>query len=121
MAKKFDAGSLDFLRKTQEVGIRTGKRPDHRRDHLGGRRRRYRHSSARCAVRPASGTTISADGRATIEINDRLVPVRAIAVSDAPTIEAVSAEYLRKYAASPYAQAMVKPETLPTTLRIEPE
>jgi hypothetical protein len=121
MAKKFDAGSLGFLRTTQEVGIRTGKRPDHTviiwAVAVGD-------AAFVRSVRGPAGKwykTISADGRATIEINDRLVPVRAIAVSDAPTIEAVSAEYLRKYAASPYAQAMVKPETLPTTLRIEPE
>ena len=29
MATKFDAASFEFLRQTQEVGIRTGKRPDH--------------------------------------------------------------------------------------------
>jgi hypothetical protein len=55
-----------------------------------------------------------------LEINDRLIPVRATAVSDRPTIEAVSAEYLSKYATSPYARSMVRPDTLPTTLRLEP-
>jgi hypothetical protein len=120
MAKTFDAASLDYLRKTQEVGIRTGKRPDHTviiwavavGDDAFVR-----------SVRGPSGKwykTISADGRATLEINEKLVPVRAMAVSDAPTIAAVSAEYLSKYATSPYAQAMVKPDTLPTTLRLEP-
>src|ERR1700729_3906247 len=104
MAKKFDAGSLGFLRTTQEVGIRTGKRPDHTviiwvvtvGDAAFVR-----------SVRGLAGKwykTISADGRATLEIDKKLVPVQAIAVSDAATIEAVSAEYLRKYATSPYAK-----------------
>jgi hypothetical protein len=120
MAKKFDAASLDFLRNTQEVGIRTSKRPDHSviiwAVAVGD-------AAFVRSVRGPSGKwyrTISADRRATMEINDKLVPVHAIPVSDAPTIAAVSAEYLRKYATSPYAQAMVKPDTLPTTLRLEP-
>jgi hypothetical protein len=120
MASKFDAASLDYLRTTGEVGIRTVKRPDRTViiwAVVAGDAAFVR------SVRAASGKwykSAAADGRLTLEINDRLVPVRAIPVSDAPTLAAVSAEYLRKYAASPYAQAMVKPETLPTTLRLEP-
>jgi len=120
MARKFDAAELDFLRTTQEVGIRTVKRSDHSviiwAVVVGD-------AAFVRSVRGPSGKwykAAAADGRLTLEINDRLVVVRAIPVSDAPTIAAVSAEYLAKYATSPYAQAMVKPETLPTTLRIEP-
>ena len=39
---------------------------------------------------------------------------------DRPSVERASGEYLRKYQTSPYAQTMVKTETLPTTLRLEP-
>ena len=120
MAAKFDAGSLGYLRTTGEVGIRTVKRPDHTiviwAVVVGD-------AAFVRSVRGPSGKwykALAADGRGTLEINDRLVSVRAIPVSDPPTIGSVSAEYLRKYAASPYAQAMVKPETLPTTLRLEP-
>jgi hypothetical protein len=47
-------------------------------------------------------------------------PVRAVAIADAPTIAAVSTEFLRKYAASPYAPPMVREEVLMTTLRLDP-
>jgi hypothetical protein len=47
-------------------------------------------------------------------------PVRAVSIVDAPTIAAVSAEFLRKYAASPYAPPMVRAEVLMTTLRLDP-
>jgi len=63
---------------------------------------------------------VAADGRATLEINDRLIPVRAIAVLHQLTIEAGSAEYLSEYATSPYAQSMVRSDTLPTTLPLVP-
>jgi hypothetical protein len=46
--------------------------------------------------------------------------VQAIPETDPSAIERASSEYLRKYRPSPYAQAMVKPEVLPTTLRLEP-
>ena len=39
---------------------------------------------------------------------------------DADSIARASREYLRKYQPSPYAQAMVRAEVLPTTLRLEP-
>ena len=64
--------------------------------------------------------TASATGEATLEIGGRLIPVRATQVTDAAAIDAVSKAYLAKYAGSPYAQAMVAPDTLPTTLRLEP-
>ena len=120
MPRKFDAATLDFLRSADEVGIRTGKRPDRGvviwAVVVGD-------AAFVRSVRGPAGKwykALAADGRATLEINGRLVPVRAIAVSDAPTLAAVSAAYLQKYASSPYAQSMVKPETLPTTLRLEP-
>jgi hypothetical protein len=120
MAQKFEASTLDCLRGVKEVGIRTGKQPDRAVIIwvvvVGDA------AYVRSVHGPAGKwyKAVAADGRATLEINNRLIPVRAIAVSDQPTIEAVSAEYLSKYATSPYAQSMVRPDTLPTTLRLEP-
>lgn len=48
------------------------------------------------------------------------VPIHVAAVRRQATIEQVSAAYLRKYKKSRSAQAMVLPETLPTTLRVTP-
>ncbi len=59
-------------------------------------------------------------GDATVEFDGRRLPVRATPAHDAASLERASDEYLRKYRTSPYAKAMVKPETLPTTLRLEP-
>jgi hypothetical protein len=55
-------------------------------------------------------------------VDDRRIPVRAVAVTDGATIEAVSEAYRRKYGrTSPGStRAMLQPETLPTTLRLEP-
>jgi hypothetical protein len=48
------------------------------------------------------------------------VPVQAGPAKDSASVERVSREYLGKYRTSSYAQAMVQPDTLPTTLRLEP-
>src|SRR5207249_11611429 len=48
-------------------------------------------------------------------------PVRAVPVGDAAEIERVSAALRRKYARQRSSLAsMLRPETLPTTLRLEP-
>ncbi len=65
-------------------------------------------------------TAARADGRATLEVDGRQLPVKITPISDAATLEAVSQAFLTKYAASPYAKSMVAPETLPTTLRLNP-
>lgn len=62
----------------------------------------------------------AAEGRATLAVGDQQVPVRTLKVTDAATIDAVSQEYLRKYAGSPYAKSIVAPDTLPTTLQLTP-
>jgi hypothetical protein len=46
--------------------------------------------------------------------------VLAIAASDPTAVARASQEYLQKYQPSPYAQAMVRSDVLPTTLRLEP-
>jgi len=60
------------------------------------------------------------DGQATLEFSGRRVPVHVASVSDQATIDAVSQAFLTKYAGSPWAQSIVAPDTLATTLRLEP-
>ncbi|MBV8089103.1 MAG: DUF2255 family protein [Alphaproteobacteria bacterium] len=63
---------------------------------------------------------LAASGPATLEFAGRRLPVQASPVSDPAAIARASQEYLRKYQPSPYAQSMVRPEVLPTRLRLEP-
>jgi hypothetical protein len=63
---------------------------------------------------------LSAGGPATLEFAGRRLAVQAFPVSDPAAVARASREYLRKYQPSPYAQAMVKSQVLPTTLRLEP-
>jgi hypothetical protein len=53
---------------------------------------------------------------------DRRIPVRAVPVRGEPTVGAVSEAYRDKYGrTSPGStRAMLQPETLPTTLKLEP-
>ena len=117
---KFDKDTLKHLHDQQEVSIRTEKHPDTAviiwvvapGDDVYVR-----------SVRAAQGRwfkDLAKGGNATLEISGRRVPVKAIPATDAGSVDRASGEYLRKYRTSPYAQAMVKAETLPTTLRLEP-
>jgi hypothetical protein len=75
------------------------------------------------SVRGAKGRwyrDLAAGGPATLEFAGRQLAVHAVPVSDPAAIAKASQEYLRKYQPSPYAQAMVRPDVLPTTLRLEP-
>ena len=66
---------------------------------------------------------VSANPVATLHVGDRRIPVRASPVTEEQTVGAVSDAYRRKYGrTSPGStRAMVQPETLPTTLKLEPE
>lgn len=116
----FDKDTLKRLHDQQEVAIRTAKHPKAAvtiwvvvpGDDVYVR-----------SVRAAKGRwykDLAKGGDATLEVSGQHVPVKAIPATDSGSIERASGEYLRKYRTSPYAQAMVKPETLPTTLRLEP-
>ena len=63
---------------------------------------------------------LAGGGVATLELDGRQVPVQAIPAIDTDSVEQASREYLAKYKGSPYAPQMVRPEVLPTTLRLEP-
>jgi hypothetical protein len=120
MTRTFDAAILDALHSAQEVRIRTSRRPDR------GVTIWIVVAGEMVFVRSFRGpkavwySAAMADGQASLEIEGRLVAVRVTPVGDAATIAAVSQGFLRKYAESPYAQAMVAPEILGTTLRLSP-
>ena len=65
---------------------------------------------------------VSANPVAALHVGDDRIPVRAVPVTDEAKIGAVSEAYREKYGrTSPGStRAMVRPETLPTTLRLEP-
>ena len=116
----FDADILHRLREVAEVRIRTGKHPDSSvviwvvvadddvfvRSFRGTQGRWYRD--------------LAAGGPATLEFAGQRLAVQAIPANDPDAIDRTSREFLRKYRTSSYAQAMVQPDTLSTTLRLEP-
>ena len=120
MAQGFDAELLNQLRNTKEVRIHAGKALDKTaiiwvvvadndvfiRSVTGPKGRWYKAAAA--------------DGRATLEVGDRSIPVRVTPATDDASIERASREFLAKYSPSPYAPMMVRPEVLQTTLRLEP-
>ena len=111
---------LGALRDRQEVVIRTGRHPDSAvtiwvvvsdddvlvRSVRGAKGRWYRD--------------LADGGPATLEFNGRQLAVEAVPANDAASIERASQAFLAKYRSSPYAESMVRPEVLPTTLRLEP-
>ena len=120
MPQTFDPATLAALHSTREVRIRTAR---HRNRGVviwivaaddGVFVRSVRGPKGKWFV------TAAADGQATLEVGDQQFPVRVVPVADHATIEAVSQAFLTKYATSPYAQSIVAPATLPTTLRLDP-
>jgi hypothetical protein len=117
---KFDADTLRELRDFQEVAIRTEKHPESAvviwvvvaddevfvRSVRGSKGRWYRD--------------LATGGSATLELARRRLAVQALPATDADSTTRASREYLRKYQPSHYAQAMVRAEVLPATLRLEP-
>lgn len=116
----FDSDTLSGLRSTREVAIRTAKHPQ-RAVAIW-----VVVAGDEVFVRSVQGTggrwyrDLAPGGPATLEWAGRRLEVQAIAATDDASVARASREYLAKYQPSPYAQAMVKPEILPTTLRLEP-
>ena len=125
MNASFDAETLQLLDATKEVRIETRRdenAPAHRtiiwvvavdgevfvRSVRGEKGRWYRE--------------VSANPSAALHVGDKRIPVRAVPVTDEPTVGAVSDAYESKYGrtAPGSTRAMLRPETLPTTLRLEP-
>ena len=117
---KFETATLGALREVQELSIRTDKHPESAvviwvvvaddevfvRSVRGPKGRWYRD--------------LANGGPATLEFSGRRLAVQAIPADEPTAIERASRAYLSKYEPSPYAQAMVKPEVLSTTLRLQP-
>ena len=125
MTGSFAPDTWRLIDETREVRIETRRdedAPAHRttiwvvtvdgsvfvRSVRGGRGRWYRE--------------VSANPAAALHVGGDRIPVRAVPVTDDATIEAVSEAYREKYGrTSPGStRAMVQPETLPTTLELEP-
>ena len=124
MNGSFDAETLQLLDETKEVQIETRRDEDapiHRttiwvvtvdgevyvRSVRGERGRWYRE--------------VSANPGAALHVGDRRIPVHALPVRGEQTVGAVSDAYRDKYGrTSPGStRAMLQPETLPTTLKLE--
>ena len=125
MNDSFDAETLRLLDETREVRIETrrdGDSPEHRtiiwvvvvegevfvRSVRGQRGRWYRE--------------ISSNPEGALHVEDDRIPVRAAPATEEATVDAVSAAFRSKYQQSSPAstEAMVRPETLPTTLKLSP-
>jgi len=117
---QFNADTLKAVHDQQEVAIRTGKSPTKAvtiwavvadndvfvRSVRGPKGHWYRD--------------LAKGGPATLEVDGKQLAVQATPAADAAAVDRASREYLRKYRTSPYAESMVRPEVLPTTLRLEP-
>jgi hypothetical protein len=125
MNDAFDAETLRLLDETKEVRIETrrdGDSPEHRtiiwvvvvegevfvRSVRGRRGRWYRE--------------ISSNPEGALHVEDVRIPVRAASVTEGAAVDAVSAAFRSKYQQSSPAstEAIVRPETLPTTLKLSP-
>jgi hypothetical protein len=120
MARMFDSTVLDALRSAMEIGIHASGPKDRSvtiwvvvvddsvfvRSYRGAKGQWY--AAAR------------ATGRATLLVRTQQIPVSTEPVTDAETVGAISRAFLGKYATSAYAHAMVAPEALVTTLRLDP-
>jgi len=117
----FVSDVVEWLRNTKEVTIRTAKHPDtdviiwivvaadgevYVRSVKGERGRWYRD--------------LRSDGRATLLVNRRNLPVHAVAATDEHSVERASQEFRTKYRSSSYVGSMLRAEVLPTTMRLEP-
>ena len=125
MNDSFDAQTLALLDETEEVRIETRRdedAPEHRtiiwvvvtggevfvRSVRGPKGRWYRE--------------ISSHPEGALHAGDTRIPVRAASATEESTVEAVSEAIRSKYeqsAPGPTA-AMLRPETLPTTLKLSP-
>ena len=125
MNGSFDAETLQLLDETKEAQIET------RRDEAAPVHRTIIWVvtvDGEVYVRSVRGEKgrwyleVSANPVAALHFGDRRIPVRAVPVRGEPTVGAVSEAYRDKYGrTSPGStRAMLQPETLPTTLKLEP-
>jgi hypothetical protein len=115
----FGTETLGKLRDRHEVAIRTEKHPDSAVTIW------VVVSGSEVFVRSVRGATgrwyrdLAGGGPAKLEFNGDQLAVQAVPAADADSIDRASREFLTKYRTSPYAQSIVRPEVLQTTLRLE--
>lgn len=63
---------------------------------------------------------LTATNQAVLHVAGEPIPVRAESAVDASSIDRCSRGLRRKYASDPALGTMLRPETLPTTLKLEP-
>ena len=117
---RFDDAALEWLRGHKEVTIRTARHPHtaviiwvvvaaddavYVRSVKGAQGRWYRD--------------LASDGRATLQVSDKSIPVQAIPATDDRSVASASEAFLAKYQRSSYVDSMVRAEVLSTTLRLE--
>jgi len=122
MPKQFDANVLNQLANIEEIEIET-------RSATGRTHRTIiwvmvnDHEVYVRSVRGRNGRwyqEITAKPDAAIHLDGQRLAVHAVPVTDEALIARVSNEIFRKYGDGPSANSMVREETLPTTLRLEP-
>ena len=124
MPKAFEENVLNQLANTEEIEIET------RSVTIPGRTHRtiiwVMVDNNQVYIRSVRGRNgrwyqqITANPDGAIYVNGQRIAVHAVQVTDEETIMRVSNEVLRKYHDSPSANSMVRIETLPTTLLLEP-
>ncbi len=122
MPKQFDASVLNQLNTKEEINIETRS--------ATGRTHRTTIwvvvDDNNVCVRSVRGREgrwyreITANPQGAIHVDGRRLSVRVIPITDPATIAKVSKAYLQKYGNSPVVDSIVREETLPTTLRLEP-
>jgi hypothetical protein len=121
--KRFDRETLDLLDARREVRIHTS-RPD-------GRTRRtiiwVMVEDDDVFIRSVRGdrgywyqAALDDPDSVALRVGDRLIDARPILATDEDSIERCSAGVRRKYRSGASVVAMLRPETLGTTLRLEP-
>lgn len=124
MPEQFDANALNQIANTEEIEIET------RSVTIPGRKHRtiiwVMVDNNQVYIRSVRGRNgrwyqqIIANPDGAIYVDGQRLAVHAVPVTDEATITRVSNAVLRKYGNSPSAPSMVRPETLPTTLLLEP-
>jgi hypothetical protein len=117
---RFDLETLNEFRDLEEIAIRTDEHPDRAVPVW------VAVASDQVFVRSARGTRgrwyrdVVTSGGAMLEFADRRLSIRMVPAIDPVSVDRASRGYRIKYPGSPYLPSVLKPEVLPTTLRLEP-
>jgi hypothetical protein len=123
MPQTFDRAVIDNLANVEEIDLETSAGP--------GKPTRRRTIwvvvvAGRVYVRSVRGAAgrwyrdLVRHPSATIHLAGRALAAHASLAADPATVDRVSQAFATKYAASPYLPPILRTETLPTTLRLDP-